>query len=410
MRDLLCHHSGLPRHDWIWIPGDLSPKEMLTALRHLEPARDVRTEFQYNNLAYNVAGLVIERVSGLSYEQFIRTRLTDQSADAGRLFGGGIRRGRRCRRSLSGGTRRRAPAQQDSFPSTTTAAGAIITSIAAIANWMKFLLAEGEFAGERLLSPALVREMQAPRVYAGAARIRGVRSLRITGWVSARITYRGERVVGHSGGWLGWQHADAPDARAEDRHRRVHQHRRQSGASILINRIHDHALRQRARAVAGSPARHAPQGARAAEIGRGGEAGGAQLNTRPSHDLADFCGAYEHPAYGRVVITQQWRRPALGLARHQGDAVAPALRFIPAAVCLRRAQSGRSRDLLSRPTATATLRASRRSSSRRSPTSSSPARRAATAWTPRSARPAPATTFAAMHPGRRRRMPRASSR
>src|SRR5260370_1242190 len=22
VRDLLCHHSGLPRHDWIWMPGD----------------------------------------------------------------------------------------------------------------------------------------------------------------------------------------------------------------------------------------------------------------------------------------------------------------------------------------------------------------------------------------------------
>src|SRR5499427_6276368 len=21
VRDLLCHHSGLPRHDWIWLPG-----------------------------------------------------------------------------------------------------------------------------------------------------------------------------------------------------------------------------------------------------------------------------------------------------------------------------------------------------------------------------------------------------
>ena len=24
VRDLLCHHSGLPRHDWIWMPGGLS--------------------------------------------------------------------------------------------------------------------------------------------------------------------------------------------------------------------------------------------------------------------------------------------------------------------------------------------------------------------------------------------------
>src|SRR3954463_12088253 len=78
VRDLLCHHSGLPRHDWIWIPADLSRMEMMTALRHLEPARDIRTAFQYNNLAYNVAGLVAERVGGQSYEQLVRARLTDK--------------------------------------------------------------------------------------------------------------------------------------------------------------------------------------------------------------------------------------------------------------------------------------------------------------------------------------------
>jgi len=78
VRDLLCHHSGLPRHDWIWIPADLTPTEMMMALRHLEPARDIRTEFQYNNLAYNAAGIVAERISGQSYEQLIRTRLTDK--------------------------------------------------------------------------------------------------------------------------------------------------------------------------------------------------------------------------------------------------------------------------------------------------------------------------------------------
>jgi predicted ATPase len=34
VRDLLCHHSGLPRHDWIWVPGDLSPAQMLAAVRY----------------------------------------------------------------------------------------------------------------------------------------------------------------------------------------------------------------------------------------------------------------------------------------------------------------------------------------------------------------------------------------
>jgi CubicO group peptidase (beta-lactamase class C family) len=63
VRDLLCHHSGLPRHDWIWIPGDLSPGQMLAAMRYLEPCDDIRSTFQYLNLGYLVASIVAERAS-----------------------------------------------------------------------------------------------------------------------------------------------------------------------------------------------------------------------------------------------------------------------------------------------------------------------------------------------------------
>ena len=76
--DLLCHRTGLPRHDWLHEPGDLAPADMLGLMRHLELSRDVRSAFQYNNLCYNVAGLLIERLSGQSYEAFIRARLTDR--------------------------------------------------------------------------------------------------------------------------------------------------------------------------------------------------------------------------------------------------------------------------------------------------------------------------------------------
>ena len=66
VRDLLCHQSGLPRHDWVWLPGDRSCAELLNAMRYLEPSRDIRSVYQYNNLCYNVASLLIERASGQS--------------------------------------------------------------------------------------------------------------------------------------------------------------------------------------------------------------------------------------------------------------------------------------------------------------------------------------------------------
>src|SRR6202048_2381975 len=80
VRDLLCHQSGLPRHDWVHFAGDRAPSEMLGVMRHLELSRDIRTAWQYNNLCYNVAGLLIERLSGQSYEAFIRTHALDAAA------------------------------------------------------------------------------------------------------------------------------------------------------------------------------------------------------------------------------------------------------------------------------------------------------------------------------------------
>jgi len=54
VRDLLCHQTGLPRYDWVWIPGDRSAAELLGPMRHLELSRDIRAAWRYNNLCYNV--------------------------------------------------------------------------------------------------------------------------------------------------------------------------------------------------------------------------------------------------------------------------------------------------------------------------------------------------------------------
>jgi len=45
-----------------------------------------------------------------------------------------------------------------------------------------------------------------------------------------------------------------------------------------------------------------------------------RLNTRPSHDLADYAGDYEHPGYGRITITHaegklNWRIAYVRAAR-----------------------------------------------------------------------------------------------
>ena len=145
VRDLLCHHSGLPRHDWIHVPGDLSPTQMLAAMRYLEPSDDIRSAHQYSNLGYLVASMVTERVSGQSWTEFTRARLTDNlrmnvtftaedlatTADAAVPY------------AMDGDTRLRAKL----WPIRATAAGSINTSIASFTNWLCLHLDKGEFDG-----------------------------------------------------------------------------------------------------------------------------------------------------------------------------------------------------------------------------------------------------------------------
>jgi CubicO group peptidase (beta-lactamase class C family) len=75
VRDLLAHRTGMPRHDAIWIFNDHSRNHVLELYRHLNPEHALGTEFQYNNFMYSVIGIVVERLTGQSWEQALQERV-----------------------------------------------------------------------------------------------------------------------------------------------------------------------------------------------------------------------------------------------------------------------------------------------------------------------------------------------
>jgi len=75
VRDLVCHRSGLPRHDALWYGSSISRKDIISRLRYLDFSADVRTTFQYNNLMYLTAGYIVGHVTDSSWEEFTRKRI-----------------------------------------------------------------------------------------------------------------------------------------------------------------------------------------------------------------------------------------------------------------------------------------------------------------------------------------------
>jgi CubicO group peptidase (beta-lactamase class C family) len=306
VRDFLCHHSGLPRHDWIWLPGDLSPAQMLAAMRYLEPNHDIRSTFQYSNLGYLVASMVAERVSGQGWAEFTRA-LTDKlhmdvtftveelaaAADAAVPY------------AMKGDTRLRSKL----WPVSATAAAGMSTSIASIGNWLRFHLGKGEFEGQRLLSPGLIQELQKPRVHVGASEFVEYSHVHY-GFGFRTHMYRGERVIWHGGGFTG---TNALMMMLPDRG---------VGVGVLVNNgmsplSAPHILANYAfdRVCGKEPApwldrfrEQRRQFVARQDLDRQSGKASRRPATPPGRDLADYAGDYEHPGYGRITITHVERK------------------------------------------------------------------------------------------------------
>lgn len=82
---LLNHHSGLPR-----LPGNLQPENpvnpyrdytdslMHDFLKSYQPDHEPGTEFIYSNLGYMLLGHLIETTSGKSYDEVVRSYITEE--------------------------------------------------------------------------------------------------------------------------------------------------------------------------------------------------------------------------------------------------------------------------------------------------------------------------------------------
>jgi CubicO group peptidase (beta-lactamase class C family) len=299
VRDLLSHQTGLPRHDWVHLPGDRTATELLAPMRHLELSRDIRTDWQYNNLCYNLAGLLVERVSGQPFEAFIRSRLTDRLGMTVSFTLDELEASIDAARPYMMHEDERLPALR--LPIRTIAGGAMNTSVADLAHWMRLHLGKGEYDGERFLPKALINELHAPRVYNTAPGEAEFGEAHYgLGFQSSY--YRGDRLLQHGGGWVGWSTLMTllPDASL--------------GVAVFTNRspnevpqiltwyIIDHLRGRDPVDWRGRARKRREEALAQLQADKEARANARHANTRPAHDFAAYVGDYEHLAYGMMAI------------------------------------------------------------------------------------------------------------
>jgi len=75
VRDLLCHRTGLARHDILSFGTDLGRDDIVRRMAHVRPAHPFRSTFEYNNNMYTAAGQAVGAAAHSSWAEVVEKRL-----------------------------------------------------------------------------------------------------------------------------------------------------------------------------------------------------------------------------------------------------------------------------------------------------------------------------------------------
>ncbi len=300
LRDLVAHRTGLPRHDFVWYGRpELERRAVLERLPHLEPSAGLRERWQYNNLMYVVAGLVVEELGGGTWEDTLRARILEplgmertsfSTHDAERDADHALPY------RLEDGQPVRIPYRRIE---NVGPAGSIQSSALDMARWVALWCEGGALGGRRIAEARALERLRTPAMLVpegnAEADILGLGYAH--GW--AVHQYRGHLRVSHGGGIDGFSAmvSFVPD--------------KGIGVVVLANvagglpeLVSRHALDRLLALETRDWSGEGLARERAAEALE--EQGRASLEARPDapapRPLGEYVGTYEHAGYGRLEV------------------------------------------------------------------------------------------------------------
>jgi len=320
-RDLVCHRSGLPRHDLLWYGSNATRAELVSRLGDLAPSADFRTRWQYQNLMFMTAGYLVEKVSGKTWEDFVRERLfaplgmsaSDLSiAQMETVDNRAL--GYKQQDEEEGGGIEQVPYR---VVDAVAPAGSINSNVVDMAKWVQFQLGDGTWEGKTLLSRATLDELHRPVIVLdGGGAISSLLAdedlpfvMYALGWFVQ--PYRGHLVVHHGGNIDGFSAFVTMLPKEKDGLVILTNLNGTVAPFVLANHVYDRLLGLPEKDWNGllQAKRDAAQKA-AKEAGKAKDEG-RKTGTKPAHPLADYAGVYTHPSYGDLTIGAQGKGLAL---------------------------------------------------------------------------------------------------
>jgi CubicO group peptidase (beta-lactamase class C family) len=307
VRDMMCHRTGLPRHDYSWYLFNTDARDsMLQRVQYHEPTAPNRQRWQYNNFMFLAQGVIAEKLTGQSWEKNIREKIfTPLGMKNSNVT---IAELKKSDEPALGYT-----VYKDSIIKKTdyyninamSPAGSINSSVNEMAKWVMCWINGGKLNGKEIFPANYIKEAMSSQMVAGASTPTKERSdvfLSNYGFGWFLSSYRGHYRVEHGGNIDGFS-ASTAFFPADSIGIIVLANQNASAINAIVrNSIADRLFKEKPidwlgeRMASDAKAKKEAQGA-AAKV-----ESNKKKDTKPSHALKDYADLYHHPGYGTAEV------------------------------------------------------------------------------------------------------------
>lgn len=168
--DLMCHRTGLPRHDYAWYFFNTDSRDsLIQKIQYQEPSAGVRQRYQYNNFMFMLQGVIAEKITGKTWEENIREKffkplgmnssnlsMAEMEKSSEPSLGYDVMNDKEIKKLDYFHIRGMAPA------------GSINSSVNEMANWMRVWIYGGKFNGKEIIPTNYVTEAMSAQMVSSA--------------------------------------------------------------------------------------------------------------------------------------------------------------------------------------------------------------------------------------------------
>lgn len=304
--DLMCHRSGLPRHDLSWYGSTAKREDLFKRMRYMKPNSEFREVWQYQNFMFMTAGYLVGVALDTTWENALKTMLLEPlGMNATNTSVEEMKKAP----DYALPYRENKDKQIEAVPFRNIdemgPAGSINSNIIDMSKWLLLNLAKGKFAEKQIISESAIAMLHSPQMLvpsSPSAEILFPNSITAYGLGWFIVTYREHSIIHHGGNIDGFS-AFVTFAPKDNAGIVILTNRDSTPAGMIIAfNIYDRLFGLPQKDLNKTAKDFFEKAKAEAEKQQKEKDKDRKLNTAPSHPLEDYAGEYGNPGYDSLTL------------------------------------------------------------------------------------------------------------